>query len=103
MSFKQLTFILPFSILIFSGCYSNYPLHQAPTTCKYPKLKLYNTKEKIVLTVKKVEDKICVKEWKACLPEQEFYKLYKYIKTLKTNLQKCNYEIKLYNKQFANQ
>ena len=101
---KSLSFSFLFLIsILFLGC-TQKEIKVVPkfikTPCHYPKLKVYNDTEKLNLTIKPQDGKVCIKEWKTCIPTNEFMKMVKYIKNKETIIEKYKSEIKIYNNTY---
>jgi hypothetical protein len=94
-------FIILFSLFI-NGCASK-PEVIVKTKYVYVKPKLYKLKtyeynKTMDISATVHNGKVCVKQWGGCISKKAFINIATYIKELKGNLQKCNTEIKNYNK-----
>ena len=69
---------------------------------KCPKLRTFDYNKTLSLTAYNKGNKICIKEWKACIPKEEMIKLIVHIKMLKEVNKKYKEEIEEYNKNFSN-
>jgi hypothetical protein len=107
-----LVFIITIGLLIFSlffvnGCASKTIVQKEIVTKKVyvkspcPKLKVFDSNKSIILNAYNDGNKICVEEWKTCIPKEEMIKLISYIKYLKEINSKYKKEILEYNKKFT--
>ena len=101
---KNISLILfLFLSFLFIGC-SEKEIKVVPkyikTPCHYPKLKTYPDLKTLNLSIKPEGNNVCVKEWKACIPKNEFMNLVRYINYKKEIIKKYESEINTYNKTY---
>ena len=105
------TVILIVSLLILylflSGCAEKPIIHKELVVkkvyikTKCPKLKIYDFNKTLVLNAYNKGNKICIKEWNACIPKKQMINLIIYTKELKGIISNYKKEIEEYNKQFT--
>jgi len=102
LNFKYIIFFLFLTIFLASFLESCSTILEKPVyiKSKYPVLKEYPVNKTLTLKVYNKDNKICVENWKTCIPKTEFFKLANFIELYKKQLKKANQEIKLYNKFF---
>jgi Cft2 family RNA processing exonuclease len=101
---KRLLF-LSFIPLIFLGCSEKQVVKYVKIKPTYHKLEVYNEPQELKLHIKgakiKGKEKICVKEFDACLNRKSFLELINYINEYKTISKNYKNEIMLYNKTYS--
>jgi len=103
------SYLLPFLIyslfafaFLIEGCSTKVVEKPIFIEKKCPVLKTYDFNKTYKMTAYKKGNKFFIEEWNATVNKNVVYDLYKYIKILKSQLNKCNEEIKIYNKKFGN-
>ena len=108
LSVVSIVLMVIFIMFFMQGCSTKTIVKKEVVTKKVyvkrpcPKLKVFDYNKTITLNAYNKGNKICVEEWKTCIPKQEMIKLVAHIKMLKEVNSKYRKEIEDYNKEFTN-
>jgi len=98
---KKFIILLLFSFFIF-GCAEKQPtkilIKNNYIYSKAPILKIYENNNSLKLTAYNKNDKICIEEWKTCIPKNQMIILIKYTNSLKNTIKLYKNEVNIYNK-----
>jgi len=93
---KKIFFLIP---LFFIGCFTSQPkIVFVKTKCDVPNLYIFRNDTSYSLTYKEINNKVCIKEWNTCIPNNQFDKLIIVLSKRNKIIKKYQTEILLYQK-----
>ena len=101
---KIVTFLLTL-LLFFNGCTTKEIVPKyIYIKPEYPTLHTFENNQTLNLSIKTIKvdgiEKVCVKEWDACVKKEPFMEIVNLIKSKNESLNKCNKQIEIFNEEY---